>query len=202
MTQDRLLPRFRGTGSLLIWAGSSVEYCGLYLVRYRIQVLVFPESQNPPTAFGQLLGMKTIPLDIGLEFGRPPLSVGLGRRAMVRTGVPEAPVQVDSDPEARKSYVRFGAGEMGDGEVHPISQSPSVEDTTYFQFQRCVGSRGVLHTSADRSRDGGWSSGGHLAIGAGQPPATTRRRHSRGAWEPRCLSTERPWCEKGAFENW
>lgn len=62
--------------------------------------LVLPDSNDSPTPLGESAFIATIASHRGVELRTPPFSVCLRQIPVVRTGMPEAPIDIDGDTRA------------------------------------------------------------------------------------------------------
>ena len=88
---------------------------------------MLPESKHEPTRRREFLIMPSIAFDVGCEFLDPPLPIGVRRRAVLRTGVPETAVEENRDTFRRKEYVRTSPRNPRYGAIHLKAQMVLLE---------------------------------------------------------------------------
>ena len=87
-------------------------------------VLVLPRSDDAPSRLMESFIGASVPGDVGVELGSPPVSVRLGRDGVLGTAMPEAPVDKDGDPGSGEGDV----GTTGKGrEVHPVAETAAMQ---------------------------------------------------------------------------
>ena len=87
---------------------------------------MFPESEHKPTGSPEFVIVPSITFDVPRELLKPPIPIGVRRRAMYRTGMPEAAVKEHRDPFLRENQVRTGSRHTWNRAIHPKAQPASM----------------------------------------------------------------------------
>ena len=88
------------------------------------RVLVLPRPDDTPSGLAQTLVRPSVSRDVGVELGAPPSCVRLRGDGVLRTAMPEAPVNEDSNPGSGESDVRTARKGR---EVHAVTETPAME---------------------------------------------------------------------------
>jgi hypothetical protein len=91
--------------------------------------LMFPDADHLPSCFRKIDVISAVALDVALQLSPPELGVPGGQRPVVRTAMPEAAVDEDSDPQAGEDDVGADAGSRN-AMVDPVAETPTVERAT------------------------------------------------------------------------
>jgi hypothetical protein len=87
---------------------------------------VTPNSNHGPAGFLQSIVRVAVTGDVGFDFRPPPLGVVLGPGAMLRTPVPEAPVEKNGNALAREYDIGGASSSLNNLSMDSKSQSAPV----------------------------------------------------------------------------
>lgn len=90
-------------------------------------ILVFPDTYDLPTkAFKPIVGFG-VPYDVSIQFLRPPIRIRFWECCVLRTTMPEAPVDKHGDSLPSEGDVRPCSAEFGDAQVDSITKPSPVQ---------------------------------------------------------------------------
>lgn len=127
-----------------------------YVGGYVCNVLMLPDSEHSPTKGAQMCIRLTIPFDVPSEFVGPPRAVGCGRRIVLGTAVPEAPVDEHRNSGTSKQDVRTSTGQPGKRGVDAVPQTSAVELSPKEHFGLRVTSSLMGHAPGRNGINGRW----------------------------------------------
>ena len=100
---------------------------GLNSVDRVVGIFVFPDSYHGPTRIPQSTSGLDVAGDIAFELLYPPVGVGLRESGVLRTTMPEAPVDKHGDSLPSEGDVRPCSAEFGDAQVDSITKPSPVQ---------------------------------------------------------------------------
>lgn len=113
-------------------------------------VLMFPGADHRPALGNQRGPELSISLTVTLNFRSPVFSIGLRWLMMLRTAMPETPIDKNCHPGPRKNDIGRVSPLRHRAVVHPIPQTTSVKNRAKLQLRPGIAAAIGLHLCAGR----------------------------------------------------
>lgn len=121
-------------------------------IRRLVNGFVTPDSNHRPASIRQALISVAVARDVALDFRPPPLGVIFRPGAMLRTSMPEAPIEENGDALSRKHNIDRASCPLEDLSMNSEPQPAPVQLRPKRSLGRIVALRCMSHSPG---RDGG-----------------------------------------------